>query len=75
MEKRIEAKGNIIETLEGERFRILELVSESRMSVVYRAERLIEDGNHHVLEDVAHLVVSALLLHCLASSLCHVGRD
>ena len=32
MEKRIEAKGNIIETLEGERFRILELVSESRMS-------------------------------------------
>ena len=30
---------------------------------------------HHVLEDVAHLVVSALLLHCLASSLCHVGRD
>ncbi len=44
MEKRIEAKGNIIETLEGERFRILELVSESRMSVVYRAERLIEDG-------------------------------
>lgn len=26
------------------RFRILELVSESRMSVVYRAERLIEDG-------------------------------
>ena len=47
MEKRIEAKGNIIETLEGERFRILELVSESRMSVVYRAERLIEDGKKH----------------------------
>ena len=46
MEKRIEAKGNIIETLEGERFRILELVSESRMSVVYRAERLIEDGKN-----------------------------
>ena len=30
---------------------------------------------HHVLEDVVHFVVSALLLHSLASSLCHVGKD
>lgn len=27
---------------------------------------------HHVLEYVVHLIVSALLLYCLASSLCHV---
>ena len=30
---------------------------------------------HHVLEDVVHLVVSALLRCCPAASLCHVGWD
>ena len=30
---------------------------------------------HHVLEDVVHLVVSALLRCCLAVSLCHIGKD
>ena len=29
---------------------------------------------HHIHEDVAHLVISALLFYCLAASLCHVGR-
>ena len=35
----------------------------------------VEVRFHHILEDVAHLVVSALLLCCPASSLCHVGRN
>ena len=29
---------------------------------------------HHILEDVVHLIVSALLCCCLAVSLCHIGK-